>query len=145
MSGLLRESPAEFEALRDTTSERLGVDRGAVEKDYWATEVLRSACSHDRGVDRVVFKGGTSLSKAFGLIERFSEDVDLLVVTTATGKALKRALREVADQVSTDLGIGHDRAQIRHQLFLTGLRRRDSVAVGAVRTCTHGGFLWGHA
>ena len=109
MSGLLRESPAEFEALRDTTSERLGVDRGAVEKDYWATEVLRSACAHDRGVDGVVFKGGTSLSKAFRLIERFSEDVDLLIVTTATGKALKRALREVADQVSTELGIGHDR------------------------------------
>lgn len=109
MSGLLRDSPAEFEALRDTTSERLGVDRGAVEKDYWATEVLRLACSLDHGVDAVVFKGGTSLSKAFQLIERFSEDVDLLVVTTATGKALKRALRKVADQVSTDLGIAHDR------------------------------------
>lgn len=73
MSGLLRHSPAEFEALRDTTSERLGVDRGAVEKDYWATVVLRSACLHDQGVDTVVFKGGTSLSKAFQLIERFSE------------------------------------------------------------------------
>lgn len=109
MSGLLRESPAEFEALRDTTSERLGVDRGAVEKDYWATEVLRSACSRDLGVDGMVFKGGTSLSKAFQLIERFSEDVDLLIVTTAAAKALKRALREVADRVSTDLGIGHDR------------------------------------
>lgn len=108
MSGLLRHSTAEFEALRDTASERLGVDRGAVEKDYWATEVLRSACSHDHGVDGVVFKGGTSLSKAFRLIERFSEDVDLLVVTTATGKALKRALRKVADQVSTDVGIGYD-------------------------------------
>jgi predicted nucleotidyltransferase component of viral defense system len=109
VSGLLRDSPSEFEALRDTTSERLGVDRGAVEKDYWATEVLRSACSHDHGADGVVFKGGTSLSKAFQLIERFSEDVDLLVVTKVTGNALKRALRGMADQVSTDLGIGHER------------------------------------
>jgi predicted nucleotidyltransferase component of viral defense system len=107
-TGQLRDSPAEFEALRDTTSERFGVDRGAVEKDYWATEVLRSACSHTLGADGVVFKGGTSLSKAFQLIERFSEDIDLLVVTTVTGKALKRALRGVADQVSADLGIGHD-------------------------------------
>lgn len=56
-----------------------------------------------------MFKGGTSLSKAFQLIERFSEDVDLLIVTEATGKALKRALRGVADKVSGDLGIGHDR------------------------------------
>lgn len=109
MSGPLRASPAEFEALRDTTSERLGVDRGAVEKDYWATEVLRSACSNDHGVDGVVFKGGTSLSKAFKLIDRFSEDIDLVVVTTATGGALKRALRTVANRASDDLGISHDR------------------------------------
>ena len=109
MTGYLRDSPAEFEALRDSTSERLGVDRGAVEKDYWATEVLRSACTMDVGAEGVVFKGGTSLSKAFGLIERFSEDVDLLVVTAATGNALKRALRGVADRVSADLGIEYDR------------------------------------
>jgi predicted nucleotidyltransferase component of viral defense system len=99
VTGYLRDTPAEFEALRDSTSERLGVDRGAVEKDFWATEVLRSACSLDVGVEGVVFKGGTSLSKAFGLIERFSEDVDLLVVTAATGNALKRALRGVAERV----------------------------------------------
>ena len=109
MTAYLRDSPAEFEALRDSASERLGVDRGAVEKDYWATEVLRSACSMDVSGDGVVFKGGTSLSKAFGLIERFSEDVDLLVVTTATGNALKRALRGVADRVSADLSIECDR------------------------------------
>ncbi|MCB0994627.1 MAG: nucleotidyl transferase AbiEii/AbiGii toxin family protein [Acidimicrobiales bacterium] len=109
MTAYLRDSPAEFEALRDSAAERLGVDRGAVEKDYWATEVLRSACSMDVSGDGVVFKGGTSLSKAFGLIERFSEDVDLLVVTTATGNALKRALRGVADRVSADLGIECDR------------------------------------
>lgn len=108
MNGLLRESPAEFDALRDSTSERLGVARGAIEKDYWATEVLRFACAsgHD-----VVFKGGTSLSKAYHLIERFSEDIDLLVVTDATGKALKRTLREIAGQVSADVGIDHDREQ----------------------------------
>jgi predicted nucleotidyltransferase component of viral defense system len=109
VTGYLRDSPAEFEALRDSTSERLGVDRGAVEKDYWATEVLRSACTTGAAAAGVVFKGGTSLSKAFGLIERFSEDVDLLVVTTATGNALKRTLRGVADRVSADLGIEYDR------------------------------------
>jgi predicted nucleotidyltransferase component of viral defense system len=109
VSGLLRESPAEFEALRDATSERLSVDRGAVEKDYWATEVLRWACARDHGSDGVVFKGGTSLSKAFRLIERFSEDIDLLVVTTVTGNPLKRTLRGLAEQVSIDLGIEHER------------------------------------
>lgn len=65
MSALLRESTAEFGALRDNASERLGVASGAIEKDYWATEVLRSACAHAHDVDAVVFKGGTSLSKAY--------------------------------------------------------------------------------
>ena len=109
MSGLLRDSPAEFEALRDSASERLGVAPGAIEKDYWATEVLRSACSHDHGVDGIVFKGGTSLSKAYHLIERFSEDIDLLVVTDASGNALKRSLRTIAGQVTADIGVAHDR------------------------------------
>mgnify|MGYP001237389705 CR=1 FL=1 len=109
MSILLRASPAEFAALRDSASERLGVASEAIEKDYWATEVLRSACAHDHGVDAVVFKGGTSLSKAYQLIERFSEDIDLLVVTGASGNALKRTLRAIAAGVTNDIGVAHGR------------------------------------
>lgn len=109
MTELLRHSPAEFEALRDSTADRLEVAPGAIEKDYWATEVLRSACSHDHGAGGVVFKGGTSLSKAYGIIERFSEDVDLLVVTDLGGNALKRLLRSIAGQVTADLHAGHER------------------------------------
>lgn len=109
MSAFLRDSPAEFEALRDSASERLGVASGAIEKDYWATEVLRSACAHNHGVDAVVFKGGTSLSKAYHLIERFSEDIDLLVVTDTSGKVLKRTLRAIAEAVTGDTGVAHGR------------------------------------
>lgn len=109
MSVLLRDSPGEFEALRDNASERLGVASGAIEKDYWATEVLRSACAHAHDVDAVVFKGGTSLSKAYRLIERFSEDIDLLVVTDAGGNALKRTLRSIAGEVTADIGVAHER------------------------------------
>ena len=84
---LLRSDPATFEALRDQAAASLGVDPGLVEKDYWATEVLRVAVSS--AADAVpVFKGGTSLSKAYRIIERFSEDIDLLIVTDATGKPL---------------------------------------------------------
>ncbi len=72
MTGYVRDSPAEFEALRDSTSERLGVDRGAVEKDYWACEALRAITVAHPG--EVVFKGGTSLEK-LRIIRRFSESV----------------------------------------------------------------------
>lgn len=50
--------------------------------------MLRSACAAVDGVGGVVFKGGMSLSTTFGLIERFSVDVDPLIVTEATGKGL---------------------------------------------------------
>ncbi|MEO8585630.1 MAG: nucleotidyl transferase AbiEii/AbiGii toxin family protein [Acidobacteriota bacterium] len=49
---------------------------GLVEKDYWVTHALWAL--HEQGFE-VWFKGGTSLSKGFGLIERFSEDLDLKV------------------------------------------------------------------
>ena len=108
MTRLLRDAPAEFRALRDATAVRLGTDPRAIEKDYWATEVLRSTVTTSKeraGLlgalpPTLVFKGGTSLSKAYGLIDRFSEDIDLLVVTDATGKQLRRVLRNVADRVT---------------------------------------------
>ncbi|GEM_PF-2537426 len=82
----LRDDRNAFHALPDTTADRYGVDPGAAEKDYWATEVLRHATQPLDGVDFFVFKGGTSLSKAYGTIERFSEDIDLLVICALTGK-----------------------------------------------------------
>ncbi|MEP7112825.1 MAG: nucleotidyl transferase AbiEii/AbiGii toxin family protein, partial [Ilumatobacteraceae bacterium] len=52
---------------------------------------------------------GTSLSKASRIIERFSEDVDLLLVTGDMGNALKRRLRAVADRVTEELGLEQTR------------------------------------
>ena len=79
------------------------------EKDYWATEVLRSATAPLSGIDDLVFKGGTSFSKAYGIIKRFSEDIDVLVVCQQTGHALKRLLRKVAQRASEDLGVAYER------------------------------------
>ena len=58
-----------------------------VEKDFWVTEALRGVakCSAETGVS-AVFKGGTSLSKAFGLIRRFSEDIDMIVMVPGQSK-----------------------------------------------------------
>ena len=106
---LLRKDPDAFDALRDRTADRLDVDPGAIEKDYWATEVLRSATAPVSGIDELVFKGGTSLSKGYGIISRFSEDVDVLVVCQQTGQPLKRLLRKVAKRASDDLGVAYER------------------------------------
>lgn len=60
------------------TSERSGLPSSAVEKDWWVTLTLRMIFSLPYA-DSIVFKGGTSLSKAWDLIERFSEDIDLVI------------------------------------------------------------------
>ncbi len=63
-----------------TTANRLGTPIGNVEKDFWVCWTL-NALYHERpaGGPHLLFKGGTSLSKAYGLIERFSEDIDVTV------------------------------------------------------------------
>ena len=62
------------------TANRLGTPIGNVEKDFWVCWTL-NALYHERpeAGPRLLFKGGTSLSKAYGLIERFSEDIDVTV------------------------------------------------------------------
>lgn len=57
-------------------AENRGIVENAVEKDYWVSMTLR-AISSLQYVSALVFKGGTSLSKGWALIERFSEDIDL--------------------------------------------------------------------
>ena len=50
-----------------------------VEKDFWVTWTLAVLFAHSELGSQLVFKGGTSLSKVFGVIKRFSEDIDLSV------------------------------------------------------------------
>lgn len=59
-------------------SELTGLPPSAIEKDWWVTLSLNIIFSLSYS-KHLVFKGGTSLSKAWGLIERFSEDIDLVI------------------------------------------------------------------
>lgn len=65
------------ELLKDiivTVSNKTGIDENIVEKDYYVTMVLRELVKIN---PEIVFKGGTSLSKAYHVIDRFSEDIDI--------------------------------------------------------------------
>jgi len=64
----------DFDGLLQIVASNRGLGVALVEKDYWVTHTLWAL--HAQGFD-VWFKGGTSLSKGFGIIERFSEDLDL--------------------------------------------------------------------
>src|SRR5690606_25126930 len=61
-----------------TTGEARGLPAFVVEKDWWVCIILK-AIFQSQYADSIIFKGGTSLSKAYGLIERFSEDIDLII------------------------------------------------------------------
>ena len=52
-----------------------------IEKDWWVVQTLRLISRMDIA-EHIVFKGGTSLSKVWGLIDRFSEDIDLAILLT---------------------------------------------------------------
>ena len=70
----------------EAAAARLDTLPSYVEKDFWVCLVLDALFNrHPEGHPRLLFKGGTSLSKAFGLIERFSEDIDLVVFRDGLG------------------------------------------------------------
>ena len=93
----------EFAPTLDAAAERLGISPTAVEKDYWVSQVLR-VLGRDFGGD-FIFKGGTSLSKGYRLVERFSEDIDVLVLTGGRGRGTTdRLMKAMADGAAADVG-----------------------------------------
>ena len=69
---------------------RLGLVPLIVEKDFWVCWTLARIFEVEAMAPHVVFKGGTSLSKVFGAIQRFSEDIDLAVSPQARASARSR-------------------------------------------------------
>src|SRR5829696_1618308 len=64
--------------IREVAARR-NISAVMVEKDFWVSWTLAVLFAHSDFCDQLVFKGGTSLSKVFSVIERFSEDIDLSV------------------------------------------------------------------
>lgn len=92
-----------LESIR-ITSDYYGTREIFVEKDYWATYLLKNLSQADFK-DKVVFKGGTSLSKAYDLINRFSEDVDLAILNAKdySGNAIKELIKRVEETLTVSL------------------------------------------
>ncbi|HHT9916307.1 TPA: nucleotidyl transferase AbiEii/AbiGii toxin family protein [Legionella pneumophila] len=77
---IINASPEDRKGLFLSTANRLGTSLKNVEKDFWVCWIL-DLIFNGRNEDepRLLFKGGTSLSKAYSLISRFSEDIDITV------------------------------------------------------------------
>ena len=105
----LHEDPQAFSELVQATAEAVGLPQIYVEKDYWVTKALKHLAESIH-FNTVVFKGGTSLSKAFRLVERFSEDIDLAVLAADKSDSARKVLiKNVATVAATGLiEIGDD-------------------------------------
>ena len=73
----LKLTPRERTELLDSISRERGLAPAVLEKDYWVCQTLHHLFTLPGLSEHLVFKGGTSLSKVYGLIERFSEDIDI--------------------------------------------------------------------
>jgi len=120
----IRASAVDREGLVDRTAEALKIDPAFVEKDFWVIEALRvaTATAEVQGV-RAIFKGGTSLSRAFGIIVRFSEDVDLLLdfPEGMSKGARDRAIKAIGENVRLHFRIAKEK--VAEDSVGTGVRR----------------------
>jgi hypothetical protein len=75
-----------------------------IEKDYWITRALQRM-SINPNTEKVVFKGGTSLSKAYRLTNRFSEDIDIAVIDadSFSGNQLKMLIKRLAKDMTSNM------------------------------------------
>ena len=104
-------SSAYFRDAITAAADALDMRPVLIEKDYWVTFVLKNL-SRSPYAGITVFKGGTSLSKAYNCIQRFSEDVDLAVIPQdgLSQNQLKKLLSDIDNTITTGLEyIGGDK------------------------------------
>lgn len=121
---------SEFGPTLDRAAELLGISPTAVEKDYWVSQVLRALVSEFP--DDFIFKGGTSLSKGYRIVQRFSEDIDVLVLPGSRGRGsvdqLMKAMGTLAAQ-----GVSGEAVSAGSE---TGRHRAYSISYPATRSST---------
>lgn len=79
MYDLIKQPKKELEILFRNAAGKIGLHEAIVEKDFWVCLTLDYLFHSCKWKEAFTFKGGTSLSKCYGLIKRFSEDIDLIL------------------------------------------------------------------
>lgn len=89
----LHEDRDVFKELVEATAAEIGVSGEIIEKDYYGSMILRELAKCN---SNIVFRGGTSLSKCYKLIDRFSEDIDISVLPQSDKmtEGMKRRLKK---------------------------------------------------
>lgn len=121
-------SEAERQDLFLTAATRLGTAVQNVEKDFWVCWTLDALFNGLKpGGPRLLFKGGTSLSKGYGLIARFSEDIDITVFRDDLG--MFGSLEELAELSGKKRAARIDAIKAACQAHIQGPLRNDLAAI----------------
>ncbi len=119
MENVARWGQADRSDLFRETSARRGMNPAVVEKDFWVCYVLSRLFASKQISPKIVFKGGTTLSKIFNLIERFSEDIDLILDISEVTDEDPDARRSITKQDRFNKQVVADsREYIRRRLLL---------------------------
>lgn len=98
----LHEDRESFKDMIELVSDEIGRTPVVVEKDYYVTMILKRLSEQ---LDNCVFKGGTSLSKGFKAIDRFSEDIDITFDEHIGESRRKKLKNKVLKGISEELGM----------------------------------------
>ena len=117
----------------------LGIKSIFIEKDYWICRSLSLMAANDKD-NRAIFKGGTSLTKAYGIGSRFSEDIDVAIseAWTLSGNQLKMLIKRTAKNMTAglnemDMPGFTSKGSHYHKAYYSYPRAIDSLQVGAIK------------
>lgn len=92
MYNIAKASEQDRRILFRNTAQQTGLHEAIIEKDFWVCLTLDHLFHHSPWKAAFTFKGGTSLSKCYGLIRRFSEDIDLILDWRVLGHGRRAAI-----------------------------------------------------
>lgn len=130
---ILRADTQTQSGLFTTTAQRLGTTPQNVEKDFWVCWTLDALFNGLPDGPRLLFKGGTSLSKGFGLIQRFSEDIDVTVFRDDLG--MPASVEELAVLSGKKREAALDAIRAACETYING-DLTDQLRVIAAEACT---------
>lgn len=103
------------EALFRNTATKMGMNEAIIEKDFWVCWMLDYLFHRCKWKNHLAFKGGTSLSKAYDLIHRFSEDIDLILDWRVIGYSIQEPWGE---RTNTKQDLFNKEANVKVEEFL---------------------------
>ncbi len=134
MNGIAQMSAEERAQVFTETADRKALAEAIIEKDFWVCWTLKELFLTEAFSGRLLFKGGTSLSKIFHAINRFSEDIDLAVDYEALGFTGERdPRREDVSKTRRANILDEMMAECRRYIggeFLAALRARCEEVLG---------------